>query len=192
MRKLENINEENLNSTMEFDHVIRVHKDGTVSDGYPDLMAPEITMDVDADGSATDDSEDDLRRQARSYGWELLDAWTGQYGYRGVVMHSSEYIGGDLAEHILETPGYYVAVTVGCLGPDNEENPDAESFDPAGWAIAYRPAYKYLAAQQAEESGYGDESYWQGMDDHTDELLAKGYDVRDQNLGERLAGNDGD
>lgn len=138
VRNLENITEENLSAAMEFDHVIRVHEDGTVSDGYPDLMAPDITMEVDADGSAVDDSEDDLRRMARSYGWELLDSWTGQCGYRGVVMHSSEYIGGGLADHILDTPGYYVAVTVECMGPDNDPDENENPYEPAGWAIAYR------------------------------------------------------
>lgn len=51
-------------------------------------------------------------------------------------------------------------------------------------------AFKYLAARQAVS--YGGLEYAAGMERHIDELLAKGIDVRHENLGERLAGNDGD
>jgi hypothetical protein len=42
--------------------------------------------------------------------WELLDGYSGQYGYSGPVMHPSEFIGGGMARDILATPGTYVAV----------------------------------------------------------------------------------
>ncbi|UDL16707.1 hypothetical protein SEA_ATUIN_14 [Arthrobacter phage Atuin] len=184
MEKIANVNRDNLNDVMEFDHVIRVHKDGTVSHRDGKHHAPDLTMEVDEDGQSIHADDSDIKRDAESSGWELLSGWTGQQGYRGPVMHPSEYIGGRLADHILETPGYYVVTEVRTDDPEDEEG--------AGWAIAYRPAYKYRAAQEAEESGYGDEAYWQMLDDHTDELLAKGYDVREQSLGEALAGNDGD
>jgi hypothetical protein len=51
------------------------------------------------------------------------------HGYHGIVMHSSEYIGGALETHIRETPGLWVAVTV-------ETDDDDEQA--AGWALAYR------------------------------------------------------
>lgn len=62
--------------------------------------------------------------------WSLLTGWTGQSGYRGVVMHASEYVGGALAGHITENPGLYVVISV---------ETDDDSEDAAGWAIAYRP-----------------------------------------------------
>lgn len=133
MKKLENVTEETLDKVMEFDHVIRVHADGTVSDGYHDRFnSPELVMDVDEDGQDVS-GDDELRRQAKAYGWELITGFSGQQSYSGPVMNSSEYVGGGLARHILETPGYWVITSVECTGPD----PDAYE-EPAGWAIAYR------------------------------------------------------
>lgn len=129
---------DNLNAVMEFEHVIRVHEDGTVTEGY-DLMAPDLTAEVDADGQCIHGDEE-LIRQANSYrdSWELLGGFTGQYGYNGVVLHPSEFIGGGLARHILETPGYYVAVTVECQGPDNDPDENENPYEPAGWAVAFK------------------------------------------------------
>lgn len=50
--------------------------------------------------------------------------------------------------------------------------------------------YRYLAAQQAHAI-YG-KDYADYIERHTAELVAKGYDVADQSLGEALAGNDGE
>jgi len=96
-----------LNDMMEFDHVIRVHADGTVTD-EPGVYAPDLH----------DDDE--------PIGWTLLDGYSGQYGYSGPIMHASEYIGGGLARDILATPGVYVAL-VNYLSDDEE---------PEGWAVA--------------------------------------------------------
>lgn len=54
-------------------------------------------------------------------GWELLTGFTGQYSYNGPAMHPSEYIGGGLARHILDTPGLYTVL----YGQDS-------------WYVAYR------------------------------------------------------
>lgn len=118
-----------LNDIMEFDHVIRVNSDHTITDSVPDVYAPELMMSVDGDGQILDAHEADFIRQAESQGWTLLTGWTGQYLYHGVVMHSSEYVGGSLAEHILDTPGLYAIISV---------ETDDDSEDAAGWAIAYR------------------------------------------------------
>jgi hypothetical protein len=115
-----------LNSLMEPDHVIRVLDEHRVTEPR-EVYAPELVMFVDEDGQAGPDSDDELRAQAKDAGWQLLTGWTGQHGYRGVVMHPSEFVGGHLAEHILGKPGDYVVVTV--------ETDDI----PAGWAVAYRP-----------------------------------------------------
>lgn len=53
--------------------------------------------------------------------WSLLTGFTGQYGYHGPAMHPSEYIGGGLARHILDTPGLYTVL----YGQDS-------------WYVAYR------------------------------------------------------
>lgn len=97
-----------LNDVMEFDHVIRVHEDGSISEPS-DVFAPEMN-----DGEVYD-------------GWELLTGFTGQYGYSGPMMHASEFVGGGLERHIRETPGLYVAL----VDYSGEDEPD-------GWAVAYR------------------------------------------------------
>jgi len=142
---------------MEFDHVIRVNVDGTVSDSpldpYFDLHVVEVT-----EGHWVDEF-------SIPEGWDLLRGYTGQYSYSGPVMHQSEYIGGRMAEHILGTPGDYVALVVESEDlhdwrPANEHNgdgsaewcracgdvQDADNKDslchggePAGWAVAFKP-----------------------------------------------------
>lgn len=116
-----------LNDVMEFDHVIRVHEDGTVSEPRG-VYGPDLNAINDADGSHTAETDPELHRQARESGWTLETGWTGQYSYSGPCMHASEFVGGGLAEHILATPGYWVTLVV------YEDNDD----DPSCWALAYR------------------------------------------------------
>ncbi len=96
-----------LNDRMEMDHVVQVLEDGSVIDRN-DLYGPEVY----------DDTVEEP--------WTLLTGFTGQYGYNGPAMHSSEYVGGGLERHILENPGYYVT-----LMDYSEENPTE-------WYIAYK------------------------------------------------------
>ena len=119
-----------LNATMEFDHVIYSHGDGTVSDAS--TYGPEVLDAVDGCPAP----------------WEPMTGCTGQYGYDGPHMHPSEYVGGALARDILDTPGLYVCVVVdygpctddadrsaepcaGCVsGSGCEDNVD-------GWAVLH-------------------------------------------------------
>lgn len=113
---------DNLSDVMEFDHVIQVHADGTVTDDHPDvrsLWAPEL---LDGILSGSD-------------GWTLLDGYSGQDRYTGPEMHASESIGGQMAADILARPGFYVALVANYSPEDEEAELDAE-----GWAVAYRPA----------------------------------------------------
>lgn len=96
-----------LNTVMSFDHVIRVWSDGTVSEPR-DVWAPEL-HDGKVEGS-----------------WELMNGYSGQYGYSGPCMQASECIEGHMARDILAAPGWYVAVY-----ETSEDNSDAE------WAVAY-------------------------------------------------------
>ncbi len=120
------IGPDGLNAVMEIDHVIRVYEDGTYGD-VEGAYAPELHAISDDDGSHTSETDPDLCRQAEDAGWTLESGWTGQYSYNGPCMHPSEFIGGALAEHILATPGYWVAVVI-------YEDDDAELM----WALAYR------------------------------------------------------
>ena len=124
------INRDNLNHVMEFDHVILVYASGYVETDVAACWAPELHPLHDDEGSHLAETDADLQDQARRQGWSLLTGWTGQHGYSGPCMHQSEYIGGRLADHILTTPGYWVAVVI-------ENDPE----DPApSWALAHREA----------------------------------------------------
>lgn len=105
---------DNLNDVMEFDHVIRVHEDGTVTDGVKNVWAPEVYSEDDGPPAMNGD-------------WKLMNGYSGQDRYSGPIMHPSEFIGGQMARDILETPGLYVAIVVDTI--DGEAD---------GWAVAYR------------------------------------------------------
>lgn len=126
-----------LNDVMEFDHVIRVNADGTI-DHDPQSWAPELRWESDSHVLEC--------HPTYGPGWALLNGYSGQDGYRGPIMHASEFIGGGMARDILATPGLYVALVCEvhdceeCLTPDGEEITDPEcggEHEPAGWAVAY-------------------------------------------------------
>lgn len=120
-----------LSDVMEFDHVIRVHADGTVQDMML-TRAPLYAPDVREDYPGHIDP-------ATMGDWAVLNGYSSQYGYSGPIMHESEYIGGRMAADILADPGYYVATVVYGDNFDAEAGDDAESFA-SGWAVLYRPA----------------------------------------------------
>lgn len=103
---MKNVNAENLNSVMDFDHVIHVNAAGTVTSDPNESAYFDLSMYKGDDGEWHDDFQ-------LPDGWTLMRGYTGQYGYNGPVMHQSEYIGGGMADDILSTPGYYVALDVG-------------------------------------------------------------------------------
>src|SRR5438067_2194410 len=85
-----------LNEIMEFDHVIEVHPDGSITD-VEDIFAPNLY-----DG--------ELELGADKLGWQLMDGYSGQQSYSGPIMHNSEFIGGCMERDIRATPGLYVAL----------------------------------------------------------------------------------
>ena len=110
---------ENLNDLMEFDHVIEVHEDGTVTEPR-DIFAPDLEGNPDGRESVE--------------GWTLIsDGYTGQDRYHGPIMHNSEQLAGSLAEDILAEPGVYVALV--CYWPDDEDTDEGEIYA-EGWAVA--------------------------------------------------------
>jgi hypothetical protein len=100
-----------LNDIMELDHVVEI-RDGLVLDGPKDVYAPEVYIDTDSEGQIWPQHEKDFISELRRQGWVLLTGYTGQSGYRGPIMHSSEFIGGRLEEDILNENGVYVACVV--------------------------------------------------------------------------------
>lgn len=121
----ERVAAEDLNAWTDFGSVFRVHADGTVSHARDDeadaaVYAPEAVY-VDSDPETLDEVP---------AGWHALRGYTGQHGYRGPIMHESEFLGGRMAEDVLSTPGLYVVVTVETYDDDDT---------PAGWAVLTMP-----------------------------------------------------
>ena len=115
-----------LSEEIEFDHIVYSHGDGTISDVNPYVAGwgPELYICEQEDGTWT---MEDVEAP-----WTLLTGFSDQHGYDGPMMHASEYIGGGLARHILETPGFYTAGVVDPLPLDEDSN-DA----PDSWVVAY-------------------------------------------------------
>mgnify|MGYP001575947616 CR=1 FL=1 len=122
-----------LNSRMEMDHVIQVHPDGSVTDAPRDVHGPEVTVETDGDGQyvGTRDDHGKLTWNVHVDGddWTLLKGWAIEDGSE--LLHRSQFVGGALAEAILETPGYYVATEVS----DGSGDAEADS-----WCVAFKEA----------------------------------------------------
>jgi hypothetical protein len=99
---------------MEDDRVVSVHPDGSIS--HPEgLHAPDVYHVPNAQHPKDVDVLD-----AEWSTWSV--GMTGQFGYKGAVMHSSELLAGPMAERILRNPGTYVTRVVEVL-PDDEWYP---------------------------------------------------------------------
>jgi hypothetical protein len=119
-----------LNDVMQFDHVIRINPDLSLDEHpTPHVYAPESVISVDDNGQILADDEKAFTEYLRSQGWEVLNGYSGQSGYAGPIMHASEYIGGSLADDILDKPGLYVTCTVETLD---------DSGEAAGWVVCHR------------------------------------------------------
>lgn len=133
-----------LNDRMQIDHVIRVREDGTVTDqGITGVYAPEIHIEYDgpfAEAQISDDQERAMATWVKGQGWDILTGWSMNGG--PAIMHASQYIGGRLAAHIRETPGYWVKLSVeiypGEDDPEHESNGGNGESTYAGWLLAFR------------------------------------------------------
>jgi hypothetical protein len=121
-----NVTRDSLNTIMEFDLVIEVRENGTVhtvDSGLRENWAPEVSFESES-------NPESVRKPSVSGdGWTLLSGYSGQFSYSGPIMHPSEYVGGKLADHILETPGLWTIVEVTDL--DDEDHP-------CGWVIGFK------------------------------------------------------
>jgi len=117
------ITADNLNSMVEFDGPFRVREGGAVELHADGVYAPSVyhvegaqaPHDVEIDGA----------------GWEAWSAsYTGQYGYRGAVLHSSEQLAGGIARDLLESPGVYAVCAVEVMPTEDDPEPE-----PAGWIV---------------------------------------------------------
>lgn len=119
-----------LNDLMDFEHVVEVHPDGSITDGPSGVYAPEVSVDLDADGQMISLNPNDIHIDS---GWSLLNGYSGQDRYPGPIMDDAEFIGGGMERDIRSTPGIYVAVTVSGIRPDGSSSLDD---DIVGWAVA--------------------------------------------------------
>jgi hypothetical protein len=123
-----------LDSLMQIDHVIRVDNDGLVHDDARGMYAPEINIGTASDGiGILAEHEKQFAEDMAGVGWSAEFGWSGQNSgsYNGPFMHDSEFIGGNLAEHILASPGYWVACEANTV--DDNEN--------EGWVIMHHPVH---------------------------------------------------
>lgn len=135
-----------LNSLMTIDHVVYVRADGTVTDeGITGVYAPEVICDYDgpfADAQITSAHDAEMVESIERQGWSVLKGWSRQYLTRAddPIMHTSEFIGGRIEEHIRETPGYWVACSVALHpGEDDPEYEDGNGeSETAGWILCHR------------------------------------------------------
>ena len=101
-------------------------QDGTVVD-VPNVSAPPVYTFEQEDGSWSE-------AEVESSRWELVSAgFTGQHGYSGPCMHSSETFGEGMAQAIADMTDRYSAfatVAVDGLPLDEDEEVTAES-----WAV---------------------------------------------------------
>ena len=81
-----------------------------------------------------------MTAHAKGSGWDILSGWAMGGGL--AIMHTSQYIGGTLVDHIRETPGYWVACMVeihpGESDPEHESNGGPGESDAVGWIVAHR------------------------------------------------------
>jgi hypothetical protein len=135
-----------LNDVMELDAVVRVLPGRTVTEpdhGNRANWAPDAVVELDSGGQIVSSGEEDMEAAVRDEGWCLMYGYSGQVGGRAsVIMHPSEFIGGRMAADILAVPGVYVALEVDGVYP-SEAAEEADSDDPIGWVVAYRPEPDY-------------------------------------------------
>lgn len=142
-----------LNRAVEFDRPFRVTRTGVEFDA--EASAPTEVFYDDDGGITVDDRPHDSSRTD----WEALTGYTGQYAYRGPVMHPSEFLGGGLARDVLESIGDTFVVTAVEVLPDGD---DPDPF-PAGWAILRlrKPTRKPLDVWFRFEHPGDEEATWE-------------------------------
>lgn len=114
-----------LNDLMEFDHVIEVHKDGTITE--PDYRSnPAVNPELN----------DGVLDQMLGESWRLVGNSRQQGG--GQIMHDSEFIGGGLADMILESPGLYVVIACTWACNEDHEHDGCDNIM-EGWGLAHLP-----------------------------------------------------
>lgn len=109
----------------DFDHPFTISQ-GDVYAAPVGFYAPSVWHDE------TNDIDIDDHRN-----WTAITGFTGQYSYSGAVMHASEQVSRDIADHLAElaedNPStVFAIVTVEVHADEDDEDPE-----PAGWTIVH-------------------------------------------------------
>lgn len=136
--------------------VVEVLDDGTFRRYEGKVQTPKVILSTDDDGQILKEHDAAMVQHIESQGWYVEMGWTRQYSYSGPLMHTSEFVGGSLMEHILETPGLWCALPVDI---ESEECPNSGGDDcklsapcamcetgtghdresvPVGWIVVHR------------------------------------------------------
>ena len=112
---------------------------GDLTGDYVPYVEHDESHDILIDGHDGDTSE-----------WRAIIGKTGQYGYRGAVMHPSEYASDDMIRAWVQEAGGDVFAVVAVEAPCTEDEPCFDDLGrvwcedngcdapPAGWAVIYR------------------------------------------------------
>lgn len=114
---------EDLDAMVEFDSPFTIDESGNLTDSAE--YAPS-SYDGELDGN----------------GWEYWShGYSGQYAYRGPIMHPSEFLGGGMARDLLAEPGTYCVIADEHLHSEDCDCEETEGQDdamPNGWAVVKR------------------------------------------------------
>jgi hypothetical protein len=137
-----------LDVLMQMDHVVRVDGEGLVHDDVQRVWAPEVECGTDDDGQILAVHERAMIDYLKRQGWDAQRGWSGQYGTTGedVIMHVSEFVGGSLARHILDSPGFWTVCSVDTEDPETGER---DYGNPAGWVVLHQPLRHYGESRTA-------------------------------------------
>lgn len=144
LKNLTVVDRETLNGAVEFDSPFRIvgqMQDGrtVIENPLDGVHAPDVMLWVDKSGSGVGEEEiDNVAWNLPQDKWEVVNGYSGQYGYSGPTMHASEFLGGGMARDVLENVGaVYVLTTVECMAnwEATEEEEQEVRDNPAGWML---------------------------------------------------------
>src|SRR5699024_5519557 len=100
------VDAETLNEVVNFDVPFHVFPPEWIAEDW-NLDSPEVYIYVGEDGAVEGPF-------LEGGGWEPVTGFSGQWQYRGPIMHASEQLQGGIAKAVLENPGVYCVVVVEC------------------------------------------------------------------------------
>lgn len=136
MSNIRKVTAETLNDNVEFDcpFIVVAQRGGEtlIVDAEDSLYAPSVNDYVDQSGSSVGNLE------IEDSAWEAVTGYSGQDGYSGPEMHSSEFLGGRMARDVLEDIGatyVVVAVTNMPSWEASELDTDMVMDSSSGWVL---------------------------------------------------------